>query len=120
MREANDYLNSMFEFHGVIPHLEHYACMVDLLSRVGLLEDAKRTIDQMPIHPDAHIWQILLSACNIHGNVILGNVAARKLLELQPENESAYLLLSNVYASAGMWSDVGKLRKQMKEKVVHK
>ncbi|KAM4074841.1 hypothetical protein ACB094_10G124500 [Castanea mollissima] len=120
VREANDYLNSMFELHGVIPHLEHYACMVDLLGRVGLLEDAKRTIEQMPIHPDAHIWQILLSACNIHGNVILGNVAARKLLELQPENESAYLLLSNLYASAGMWSDVGKLRKQMKEKVVHK
>ena len=94
--------------------------MVDLLSRVGLLEDAKRTIDQMPIHPDAHIWQILLSACNIHGNVVLGNVAARKLLELQPENESAYLLLSNLYAYAGMWSDVGKLRKQRKEKVVHK
>ena len=120
VREANDYLNSMFEHHGVIPHLEHYACMVDLLRRVGLLEDAKRTIDQMPIHPDAHIWQILLSACNIHGNVVLGNVAARKLLELQPENESAYLLLSNLYAYAGMWSDVGKLRKQRKEKVVHK
>uniref|UniRef100_A0A2N9HD66 Pentacotripeptide-repeat region of PRORP domain-containing protein n=1 Tax=Fagus sylvatica TaxID=28930 RepID=A0A2N9HD66_FAGSY len=120
VREANDYLNSMFELHGVIPHLEHYACMVDLLGRVGLLEDAKRTIDQMPIHPDAHIWQILLSACNIHGNVVLGNVAARKLLELQPENESAYLLLSNLYASAGMWNDVGKLRKQMKEKVVCK
>ena len=94
--------------------------MVDLLSRVGLLEDAKRTTDQMPIHSDAHIWQILLSACNIHANVILGNVVARKLLELQLENESAYLLLSNLYASAGMWSDVGKLRKQMKEKVVHK
>uniref|UniRef100_A0A2N9FRN0 Pentatricopeptide repeat-containing protein n=1 Tax=Fagus sylvatica TaxID=28930 RepID=A0A2N9FRN0_FAGSY len=87
---------------------------------VGLLEDAKRTIDQMPIHPDAHIWQILLSACNIHGNVVLGNIAASKLLELQPENESAYLLLSNLYASAGMWNDVGKLRKQMKEKVVCK
>ena len=59
--------------------------MVDLLSRVGLLEDAKRTIDQMPIHPDALIWQILLSAYNIHGDVVLGNVAARKLLELQPK-----------------------------------
>lgn len=120
VREANAYLNSMFELHGVIPHLEHYACMVDLLGRVGLLEDAKRTIDRMPIHPDAHIWQILLSACNIHGNVVLGNIAASKLLELQPENESAYLLLSNLYASAGMWNDVGKLRKQMKEKVVRK
>lgn len=120
VREARAYLNSMFQRHGIIPHLEHYACMVDLLGRVGLLEDAMRTIDQMPIHPDAHIWQILLSACNVHGNVALGNFAARKLLELQPGNESAYILLSNLYASAGMWNAVGKLRKEMKENVIRK
>ncbi|KAG7956516.1 hypothetical protein I3843_11G128100 [Carya illinoinensis] len=120
VREAHTYLNSMFQLHGLIPHLEHYACMVDLFGRVGLLEDAKRTIDQMPFHPDAQIWQILLSACNLHGNVDLGNVAARKLLELQPDNESAYLLLSNLYASAGMWNTVGKMRKEMKEKLVRK
>ncbi|GAV76117.1 PPR domain-containing protein/PPR_2 domain-containing protein [Cephalotus follicularis] len=120
VEEAHTYLYSMFEFHGVIPHLEHYACMVDLLGRVGLLEDAKRTIDQMTIQPDARIWQILLSACNIHGNVDLGRVAASKLFELQPDNESAYVLLSNLYASAGMWNATGKLRKEMKEKVIRK
>lgn len=120
VREAYSCLNSMFHLHGIIPRLEHYACMVDLLGRVGLLEDAKRMIDLMPIHPDAYIWQILLSACNIHGNVDLGKVAARKLHELQPQNESAYLLLSNLYASAGMWNAVGKMKKEMKEKVVRK
>ncbi len=52
----------------------------------------------MPIHPDSHMWQILLSICNIHGNIVLGNVAARKLFELQPENKSVYLLQSNPYA----------------------
>ncbi|KAL5747538.1 hypothetical protein ACOSQ2_024835 [Xanthoceras sorbifolium] len=120
VREAYTYLDRMFELHGVIPQLEHYACMVDLLGRVGLLEDAKKTMDQMPIPPDAHIWQILLSACNICGNVDLGRVAASKLLELEPNNESAYILLSNLYASAGMWNAVGKLRKEMKEKLLHK
>jgi pentatricopeptide repeat protein len=120
VKEARHYLDSMFELHGIIPHLEHYACMIDLLGRVGLLEDAKKTIDHMPIQPDVHIWQILLSACNIHGHVELGRVAARKLLEIHPENESAYILLSNIYASVGMWNAVGRLRKEMKEKNLRK
>ncbi|XP_044476515.1 pentatricopeptide repeat-containing protein At3g09040, mitochondrial-like [Mangifera indica] len=120
VREAHSYIDHMLELHGVIPQLEHYACLVDLLGRVGLLEDAKKTIDQMPIPPDAHIWQILLSACNIDGNIDLGRVAASKLLELQPDNESAYILLSKLYASAGMWNAVGNLRKEMKDKFIHK
>lgn len=120
VKEARHYLDSMFELHGIIPHLEHYACVIDLLGRVGLLEDAKKTIDHMPIQPDVHIWQILLSACNIHGHVELGRVAARKLLEIHPENESAYILLSNLYASVGMWNAVGRLRKEMKEKNLRK
>ncbi|XP_065858340.1 pentatricopeptide repeat-containing protein At2g13600-like [Euphorbia lathyris] len=120
VKEARYYLENMFEVHGVIPRLEHYACMVDLLGRLGLLADAKEIIDGMPVEPDVQIWQILLSACNIHRHVELGRVAASKLLELQPENESAYVLLSNLYASAGMWNAVGNLRKEMKEKVLHK
>lgn len=120
VREARTYLSCMSDLHGLIPQLEHYACIVDLLGRVGLLEGAKMTIDQMPIPPDAHIWQSLLSACTIYGNIDLGLLAGSKLLELQPDNESSYVLLSNLYASAGMWNDVGKLRKEMKEKFLCK
>ncbi|KVH95416.1 hypothetical protein Ccrd_002550 [Cynara cardunculus var. scolymus] len=65
--------------------------------------------------PDARIWQILL-----YGNVDIGIVAARELVALQPENESSFVLLSNLYASAGMWSDVRQLRREMKDKVVCK
>jgi len=37
---------------------------------------------------------------------------------MHPENESAYVLLSNLYASVGMWNAVGRLRKEMKEKKI--
>ncbi|GKU95220.1 hypothetical protein SLEP1_g8607 [Rubroshorea leprosula] len=120
LQEAQNYIYCMIDLHGLTPHLEHYACIIDLLGRAGLVEDAKRTIDQMPIQPDAHLWQILLSACSIYGNVDIGRVAASKLLELQPNNESAYVLLSNLCASAGMWNDVRQLRSEMKEKQICK
>ncbi|XP_058086416.1 pentatricopeptide repeat-containing protein At3g09040, mitochondrial-like [Magnolia sinica] len=120
VEEAMNLLNSMVEDHGIQPHLEHYACIIDLLGRVGHLQEAKRSINRMPIKPDARIWQIFLSACNVHGNVELGKVAARELFELQPENESAYVLLSNLYASAGMWEEVGRMRKAMKDRTICK
>ncbi|KAK9076668.1 hypothetical protein SSX86_005002 [Deinandra increscens subsp. villosa] len=120
VNEARYHLKSMFNLHGVIPCLEHYACVVDVLGKSGQLDDAKKTIDEMPMVPDARIWQILLSACNIYGNTDMGTVAARKLGALQPENESSFVLMSNLYASAGMWNDVRQLRREMKDKIVCK
>lgn len=120
VKEAHYHLYSMFKLHGVAPCLEHYACVIDLLGRVGLVEDAMMMIDRMPIHPDARIWQILLSACCKNNDIELGKVAAKNLLKLQPENESAFVLLSNIYASAGKWKTAGELRKEMREKVVTK
>lgn len=120
VKEANFHLSSMFEVHGVVPCLEHYACIVDLLGRVGLIKEAKLIIDQMPVSPDAQIWQSLLSACHNFGKLKLGEVAARELLKLQPENDSAYILMSNLYAKAGNWDAVRRMRKEMKEKSIYK
>ena len=96
LEEAWTYLNYIFDLHGVVRIFQIYNIMpvlLTLLSNLGLLEDAKRITDQMPIERDAHTWQILLSAFSIHGNIDLERLAAGKLLELQPENESASVLL---------------------------
>ncbi|KMT12050.1 hypothetical protein BVRB_5g100090 [Beta vulgaris subsp. vulgaris] len=120
VNEANIYLNSMFEFHGLVPCLEHYATVVDLLGRVGLVNEAMLVIGKMPVSPDAQVWQSLLSACHNSGNLEVGEVAAKELLRLQPENDSAYILLSNLYARAHDWDAVRRLRREMKEKFIHK
>ncbi|GAB4854792.1 hypothetical protein Ancab_023377 [Ancistrocladus abbreviatus] len=120
VNEAHVHLHNMFELHGVVPCLGHYTCIIDLLGRIGLVEEAKRTIDQMPVSPDAQIWQSLLSACNTYGNLDVGKVAARELLRLQPENDSAYILLSSLYARTGDWGVAGRLRRELKERVICK
>ncbi|XP_038970799.1 pentatricopeptide repeat-containing protein At2g13600-like [Phoenix dactylifera] len=120
VEEACYYLNSMTEDHGIGPSLEHYACVVDLLGRAGQLEEVKRIIDQMPLSLDARMWQIFLTACSIHVNVKLGEIAAQELLKLEPDNVSAYVLLSNIYATAGKWDEVRILRRGMRERTVCK
>ncbi|GJR66595.1 gag-protease polyprotein [Tanacetum coccineum] len=92
------------------------SAVIDVYSKCGSIEDAEHLIfSRRSLIPDARIWQILLSACNIYGNVDIGNVAARELVAFQPENESSFVLLSNLYASAGMWSDIRQLRREMRD-----
>eukprot|EP01018_Ginkgo_biloba_P024720 Gb_03959 [translate_table: standard] len=114
------YFYSMIHDHGVIPSMEHYACMVDLLGRAGHLDEADEFVSKMPFKPGALVWWTLLGACRIHGNMELGKRVAEHLLMLEPEAAAVYVLLSNIYAAAGKWDDVAKVRQAMKDKGVTK
>ncbi|KZV18854.1 pentatricopeptide repeat-containing protein mitochondrial-like [Dorcoceras hygrometricum] len=98
------------------PSIEHYGCMVDLLGRVGYVTKAYNLIMEMRVRPDFVIWCSLLAACRIHKNVDLGEVSANKLFELDPNNSVYYTLLSNIYADAGRWEDVERMRVFMKNR----
>jgi pentatricopeptide repeat protein len=104
----------------ITPRVEHYACMVDLLGRSGHLEEAVDLINKMHCEPHATIWGTLLGACRVHANLELAKHAAKRLLELEPQNAAAYVQLANIYASSGRWEDVANVRKLMKDRGVIK
>jgi pentatricopeptide repeat protein len=111
----------MKENHGVEPAPDHYACVVDLLGRAGQLEEAYEIINTMPPEFDkTDAWSSLLGACRIHQNVEIGEIAAKNLLDLEPNVASHYVLLSNIYSSAGLWEKAMDIRKRMKEMGVRK
>lgn len=110
----------MQEKYRIIPRLEHYACMVDLLGRAGKLSEAYDMIKAMPIEPDLFVWGALLGACRNHGNIDLAEVAAKHLLELEPGSAGNNLLLSNLHAHAGNWGNVAELKKMMKRRKIRK
>jgi len=107
------YFNSMAEVHKIEPGLEHYACMVDLLGRVGRLEEAWRFIKLMPIEPDSSVWGAFLGACGKHGNVEMGREVAERLFELEPDNPGNYVLLANIYTRHGMLEEADEVRRLM-------
>jgi len=115
-----EYFDCMSRDYQMTPAMEHYRCVVDLLGRAGRLDEAHGFINRMPIKPDAAVWRCLLGACRIHNNIELGERTAARLLELEPENEAPYVLLSNIYASAGRWDDREKMRKMMEDRGVTK
>ncbi|KAI3776805.1 hypothetical protein L1987_46595 [Smallanthus sonchifolius] len=110
-----EYFNTMQEVHGVEPTVHHYGCVVDLLARAGRLTEAEELIRTMPMTPSPAVWGALLGACRVHGNIDMGEKIGKMLIELDPKNGGRYALLSNIYAKAGRWDDVEKVRALMKE-----
>jgi pentatricopeptide repeat protein len=105
----------------VVPTVEHYGCVVDMLGRVGRVDEARALVEQrMPMEANVVIWGTLLGACEKHGNVSVGEWAAERLVEAEPWNDGVYVVLSNIYAAAGMWGEVERVRKIMSERKVMK
>jgi len=108
----------MVHSYAIIPRSEHYSCIVDVMSRAGQLQRACKVIQDMPFKADSSIWGALLVGCNIHSNLKLGEQAARSISNLNPYNSGAYVMMSNIYAAAGKWKDVKRVRVLMKERGV--
>ncbi|XP_034693070.1 pentatricopeptide repeat-containing protein At4g21065-like, partial [Vitis riparia] len=107
------YWSSMLEF-GIVPSMELYGCMVDLLCRASLVEDACTLVETMPISPNPVIWRTLLVGCKKSKNLDKSEIVAQRLLELEPHNAENYILLSNLYASMSQWEKMSQVRKKMK------
>ncbi|MED6162612.1 hypothetical protein PIB30_072161 [Stylosanthes scabra] len=112
--------NSLMTKHEMQPAIEICACVVDMLGRSGRLDQALKFIKKMPLDPSPSVWGSLLSASIIHGNSATRNLAYRCLLELEPENPSNYISLSNTYASDKRWDVVTEVRTIMKERGLRK
>ncbi|KAL6652487.1 hypothetical protein ACP70R_011412 [Stipagrostis hirtigluma subsp. patula] len=102
------------------PWEEHYGCMVDLLGRAGLIQEAYDIIKDMPMRPAVFTWGALLSACQVHGRADFSHKILKHIQELDSYGSGVYVLLSNVYALNDRWTDVKKVRGLMSEKGMRK
>lgn len=113
--EGLSFLKLMLEDSQASPCADHYTCIVDLLGRAGRLREAYELIRTMPVEANYAVWGALLGSCVIHENVELGEIAASRLFKLEPENSGNYILMANIYTSAGRWKDAENLRLMMSE-----
>ncbi|CAA7405852.1 unnamed protein product [Spirodela intermedia] len=114
------YLNQMADQMGISPTVEHYTCIVGLLSRAGRLEDAESFMKTTEAEWDAVAWRTLLCACLIHKNHGLGKRIAKQILHRNPNDVGTYVLLSNIYARSGSWDGVSEIRKLMRARGIKK
>ncbi|PKA63959.1 Pentatricopeptide repeat-containing protein [Apostasia shenzhenica] len=106
--------------YSVTPSIEHYCCMVDLLGRAGYLDEAFNLINEMEEKPNVDVWAALVSACQIHNNVELAEIAAQNVFQLRPKGVGVFVSLSNIYAKEKRWDDVKRIRSMVRNNELKK
>ncbi|MQM16558.1 hypothetical protein Taro_049516 [Colocasia esculenta] len=120
--KGQELFKCMKEEYGLEPGLEHHGCMVALFSRAGLLSEAYDLIKNGPIETSnaSALWGTLLNACSVHGNWYIGEAVARHLFRLEPRNAANYVILANIYLSAGKREDANHVLRLMRAKGLEK
>ncbi|XAR48750.1 hypothetical protein NMG60_11031670 [Bertholletia excelsa] len=109
--------------HSVKLGPEHYACFIDILGRAGEIEEAWCFFDNMVkngVEATGAVWAALLNACRLNRDVERGELAAKRLFDLEPYKPANYVALSNFYAATGKWESVGMLRRTVKDRGIAK
>ncbi|KAK9115515.1 hypothetical protein Sjap_014462 [Stephania japonica] len=120
VEEGRKWFGTMKKVYGFEHKITHYGCMVDLLARAGFVEEAEEMIHRMPVEPDAVVWRSLLSACLVHQHSRIAEMAANKIIELEPYDDGVHVLLWSMYCSDKRWGDALKVRKAMEDRKVRK
>ncbi|KAJ9564886.1 hypothetical protein OSB04_000852 [Centaurea solstitialis] len=120
VKESLYWFDSMKNNYNLAPRSEHYACLIDILGRSGHVEHAYKMIQDMPFEADLGVWGSLLAGCRFSLNIELAELAAQKIMKLDPRNSGAYVMLSNIYAASNLWRKVTEVRGLMKENEVKK
>ncbi|KAI3929708.1 hypothetical protein MKX01_025876 [Papaver californicum] len=118
--EGLQYFYCMSRIYKLDPLRKHYTCVVDILARNGLFEEVEKMMAEMPYEPDEIMLTSILSSCKVHKNKELGIKTANQLFKMDLRNGGAYVMLSNLYAEAGNWDEVAKVKKAMKDRGVKK
>ncbi|KAL8088097.1 putative pentatricopeptide repeat-containing protein At3g11460, mitochondrial [Apium graveolens] len=118
--EGKEIFYSMGKEYNCEPLQSHYSCMIDLLGRAGYLNEAYQLIQKIEVQPTSDMWVALLSACRIYKNIELAEISAHKIIEMNPNDVSSYIALSNIYAIKKKWDDVERVRSTVREKKLQK
>lgn len=112
--------SAMKEEYRVMPSEEHYACIIDLLCQAGQLGKAIDITSTMPFQPSCSIWESILRASAIYGDVKLTENVAERMMELKSSSPLTYSLLTQAYAVRGRWEAIVRVKKAMRKNGVNK
>ncbi|PIN04248.1 hypothetical protein CDL12_23217 [Handroanthus impetiginosus] len=120
VEDCRNFFLFMKSSYCIEPNSDHYACLVGVFGNWGLLEEAEELVNKIPFEPKVSVWKALLDSCRIHKNTTIGRRAARKILSMEPQDPSTYVLKSNLYSASGRWHCSEQVRDEMKARGLRK
>ncbi|WMV11463.1 hypothetical protein MTR67_004848 [Solanum verrucosum] len=114
------YFSLMTNYYQIVPSSEHFACLIDLFGRLGLLNEAYEVLNSMPVESQPDALKAFVGACRIHGDMKLAKWAAEKLFMTDPNDTATYVLMSNLCASDSNWPDAALIWEMARERLHNK
>ncbi|PIA49958.1 hypothetical protein AQUCO_01300594v1 [Aquilegia coerulea] len=118
VEEGRFYFSLMQSKYGIQPSVKHYGCMVDLLGRAGLVDEAFEMVIKMKVAPNAVVWGSLLGACRAQNNLVMAERVTQKIEEIDSleRDTSHYVIMSNMYARVGNKDRMAEARAKIGKK----
>ncbi|KAL2998153.1 hypothetical protein AAZX31_09G081700 [Glycine max] len=118
--QGRRYFDLMRREYGIRPGVVHYTCMIDILGRAELIEEAESLLESADCRYDHSRWAVLLGACTKCSDYVTAERIAKKMIQLEPDFHLSYVLLGNIYRAVGKWNEALEIRKLMEERGVKK
>lgn len=115
VEEGLQFFHDMQPVYSVVPTIEHFNCVVDLLGRANKLEQAEEFILKQISTPNIVTWRTFLGACRIHNDIERAHYAIEKILDLNPNDSSAHAMMASIYSSGNQYK---QKEKKLREKMV--
>ncbi|XP_010556824.1 PREDICTED: pentatricopeptide repeat-containing protein At1g03540 isoform X1 [Tarenaya hassleriana] len=122
VEEGRKYFALMADKYRIKPTAEIYGCMIDILGRAGLFEEAEDMLEKSEeFREDVHLWGVLLGPCAASGDAsVVAERVGKRMMELEPKYHLSYVLLGNMYRAMGRHGDALEIRNLMDERGVGK
>ncbi|KAG8376646.1 hypothetical protein BUALT_Bualt09G0085100 [Buddleja alternifolia] len=120
VEECQNFFHSMKSIYHIEHNSDHYASLVSVLGYWGLLEESEEIIDNMPFEPTGSVWRALLDSCRVKKNTTIGRRVVKKILSMEPQDPSTYILKSNLFSASGRWHCSELVREEMKGRRIRK
>lgn len=83
--------------YGIQPTLEHYTCVVNMLGKAGLVNEAYEFISKRaPLGREPTILKALLDVSSVHGNIRIRVIATKMLSDLEADNVRNFVTDENL------------------------
>lgn len=115
LEEGRLFFERMQDEYGVVPTLDHFNCLVDILGRAGCLEEAEDLLQSMQPVPNIVGWTSLLGHCKTYANLDVGRQCYKNFVSLDKEDATGYVLMWKIFSQ--FWleehAEVGELLKKV-------
>ncbi|XP_037422753.1 pentatricopeptide repeat-containing protein At4g25270, chloroplastic-like [Triticum dicoccoides] len=97
--------------------VQHCTSVVNMLGKAGMVDEAYEFMSKRPrLGSEPTVLRALLHASSVHGNIRIGEIAAKKLFDLEPDNAHHFVTLMKMYDNTGRLEELEKVKKTMRDK----